>query len=155
MTPPKRKIVVNERSSSDVILNVVAVLLAVTSATFAVVTTLLGPQTSSSAYDIGKSASASGFGEPIITGSIPKTPQQTQRSFKSASRLQDGFANSNYAIRTLINDVATIDFFEGTRVRTVKAKVGDSVSGIGLIREFIRKDGYWIVSATPTDPVSR
>ena len=135
-------------SFSDIALNLGAILLAISSASFATIVILSGPQTTVSNDDNGVSQNSRGIDESIITGSIKsfsKTPLKFSNSVPGSTF---GTVYSNYAVRSIDSGVATIDFFEDTTVRTIKAQVGNYVDGIGRIKNFVQKDGVWYIMAS-------
>jgi hypothetical protein len=135
-------------SFSDIILNLGAILLAISSASFATIVIVSGPKTTVSNDNIGGSQSSRGIDESIITGSIGSASKKTQRSPNAVTGSNFGTVYSNYAVRSIDNGIATIDFFEETTVRTIRAQVGNYVDGIGRIKNFVQKDGVWYVMAS-------
>ena len=138
----------SKASFSDIILNLGAILLAISSASFATIVIVSGPQTTISNDNTGGSQSSRGEDESVITGSIGNVSNRTSRFPNIVSGSTFGTVYSNYAVRSIDNGIATIDFFNETTVRTIKARVGNYVDGIGRIKNFVQKDGVWYVLAS-------
>lgn len=150
-------------TASDIALNVVSVLLAFFSASFAGYMVMYGPpertgnpmvsvalepfetsHTKLGQYDIF---------DPIVTGSITKNDGSGKSAQSEALELFLADQHLTYKLRTIVRNTAFVDISNERSLVTLPVEVGVLIPGAGNVLRFERRDGKWIV-VTGTSEIS-
>jgi hypothetical protein len=135
-------------TAGDVVMYFASLLLAFTSAAFAAYFILIAPQTNGrGAIEIQPSYSnrtvLADAVDPIVTGSISRTTRLDSSIYEIPGS-PDQFRNTmHYKIRVQREDLAYVDFDSEYLTYTLVVRVGDTVPGIGKVRQFENRNGNW------------
>jgi hypothetical protein len=151
-------------TASDIALNVVSVVLAFFSASFAGYMVMYGPpertrngsmvsvalepfdtsRTKLGQYDIL---------DPIVTGSITKNDGSGKSAQSAALELVQANQHLSYKLRTVVRNTAYVDISNDRALVTLPVEIGAPIPGVGSVLRFERRGGKWIV-VTSTSEIS-
>ncbi|MDP1701114.1 MAG: hypothetical protein Q8L53_09210 [Aestuariivirga sp.] len=151
-------------TASDIALNVVSVVLAFFSASFAGYMVMYGPpDRSGNAPMVGVAlepfdTSRTKLGQydtldPIVTGSITKDADSGKSAKRAALELFQADQHLNYRLRTIVQNTAFIDISNDRSIVTLPVEIGVLIPGVGNVLRFERRGGKWIV-VTSTSEIS-
>lgn len=149
-------------TASDIALNVVSVVLAFFSASFAGYMVMYGPPdrdgnipTISVALE-PFDTSRTKLGQydtldPIVTGSITKAGDTGKSANRAALELFEESQHLNYKLRTIVQNTAFVDISNDRSVVTLPVEVGVLIPGVGNVLRFERRGGKWIVVTSESE----
>ena len=151
-------------TASDIALNVVSVVLAFFSASFAGYMVMYGPPDRSGNAPIVSVAlepfetSPTKLGQydtldPIVTGSITKNADSGKNAQSAALELFQADQHLTYKLRTIVRNTAFVDISNDRSIVTLPVEVGVLIPGAGNALRFERRNGKWIV-VTSTSEIS-
>lgn len=151
-------------TASDIALNVVSVVLAFFSASFAGYMVMYGPPERSGNVPMVSVAlepfdtSRTKLGQydvldPIVTGSITKDSGTGMSARSAALELYRTDQHLNYKLRTIVQNTAYVDISNDRSLVTLPVEVGVLIPGVGNVLRFERRGGKWIV-VTSTSEIS-
>lgn len=151
-------------TASDIALNVVSVVLAFFSASFAGYMVMYGPPDRTGNVPIISVAlqpfetSPTKLGQydtldPIVTGSITKDDGSGKSASRAALELFQADQHLNYRLRTIVQNTAFVDISNDRSIITLPVEVGVLIPGVGNVLRFERRGGKWIV-VTSTSEIS-
>ena len=151
-------------TASDIALNVVSVVLAFFSASFAGYMVMYGPPDGTGNIPTVSVAlepfdtSRTKLGQydtldPIVTGSITKATDTNKSANRAALELFEADQHLNYKLRTIVQNTAFVDISNGRSIVTLPVEVGVLIPGAGNVLRFERRGGRWIV-VTSTSEIS-
>jgi hypothetical protein len=151
-------------TASDIALNVVSVVLAFFSASFAGYMVMYGPPDGTGTMPTVSVAlepfdtSRNKLGQydaldPIVTGSITKAADAGQSANRAALELFETDQHLNYKLRAIVQNTAFVDISNGRSIVTLPVEVGVLIPGVGNVLRFERRGGKWIV-VTSTSEIS-
>ena len=150
-------------TASDIALNVVSVVLAFFSASFAGYMVMYGPpertgnQMVSVALEPFETSRAKlgqyDILDPIVTGSITKNDGSGKSAQSAALELVQADQHLTYKLRTIVRNTAFVDISNDRSLVTLPVEVGVLIPGVGNVLRFERRGGKWIV-VTGTSEIS-
>lgn len=150
-------------TASDIALNVVAVVLAFFSASFAGYMVMYGPpeRTGNPMVSVALEpfeTSRTKLGQydildPIVTGSITKNDGSGESAQSKALELSRENQHLTYKLRTILRNTALVDISNERSLVTLPVEVGVLIPGVGNVLRFERRGGKWIV-VTSTSEIS-
>ena len=151
-------------TASDIALNVVSVVLAFFSASFAGYMVMYGPPDGTGNIPTVSVAlepfdtTRTKLGQydtldPIVTGSITKPTDTGRSANRAALELFQADQHLNYKLRTVVRNTAFVDISNGRSIVTLPVEVGGLIPGVGNVLRFERRGGRWIV-VTSTSEIS-
>jgi hypothetical protein len=149
-------------TASDIALNVVSVVLAFFSASFAGYMVMYGPPDGANKIPAVSVAlepfdtSRTKLGQydaldPIVTGSITRDDGSGKTGNRAASELFQSGQQLNYKLRAITQNIAFVDISNGRSIATLSVEVGAPIPGIGTVQRFERRGGKWIVVTTTSE----
>ncbi|CAN0488829.1 unnamed protein product, partial [Phaeothamnion confervicola] len=143
-------------TASDIALNVVSVVLAFFSASFAGYMVMYGPPDRTGKAPVVSVAlepfetSPTKLGQydtldPIVTGSITKNADSGKSAQSAALELFQTDNHLNYKLRTIVRNTAFVDISNDRSIITLPVEVGVLIPGVGNVLRFERRSGRWIV----------
>jgi hypothetical protein len=150
-------------TASDIALNVVSVVLAFFSASFAGYMVMYGPpeRTGNAMVSVALEpfdTSRTKLGQfdildPIVTGSITKDTGAGKSAHSAALELFQADQHLNYRLRSIVQNTAFVDISNERSIVTLPVEVGVLIPGVGNVLRFERRGGKWIV-VTSTSEIS-
>ncbi len=151
-------------TAGDIAINVVSVVLAFFSASFAGYMVMYGPPERTGKTPVVSVAlepfetSTTKLGQydtldPIVTGSITKDAGSGEGASRSALELFQSDQHLNYKLRTIVRNTAFVDISNDRSIVTLPVEVGVLIPGVGNVLRFERRSGKWIV-VTSTSEIS-
>jgi hypothetical protein len=151
-------------TASDIAVNVVSVVLAFFSASFAGYMVMYGPPDGTGNIPTVSVAlepfdtSRTKLGQydtldPIVTGSITKATDTGKSANRAALELFEADQHLNYKLRSIVQNTAFVDISNGRSIVTLPVEVGVLIPGVGHVLRFERRGGKWIV-VTSTSEIS-
>jgi hypothetical protein len=151
-------------TASDIALNVVSVVLAFFSASFAGYMVMYGPPDRTGNVPVVSVAlepfetSRTKLGQydtldPIVTGSITKNADAGKSAESEALELFQADQHLTYKLRTIVRNTAFVDISNERSLVTLPVEVGVLIPGVGNVLRFERRGGKWIV-VTSTSEIS-
>jgi hypothetical protein len=151
-------------TASDIALNVVSVVLAFFSASFAGYMVMYGPPERSGKVPMVSVAlepfdrSRTKLGQydildPIVTGSITRDDGSGKSAQSAALELVQANQHLSYRLRTIVRNTAYVDISNDRSLVTLPAEVGALIPGVGNVLRFERRGGKWVV-VTSTSEIS-
>lgn len=151
-------------TASDIALNVVSVVLAFFSASFAGYMVMYGPPERSGNVPMVSVAlepfetSPTKLGQydtldPIVTGSITKDDGSGKSASRAALELFQEDPHLTYKLRSIIRNTAFVDISNDRSIVTLPVEIGVLIPGVGNVLRFERRSGKWIV-VTSTSEIS-
>ena len=150
-------------TASDIALNVVTVVLAFFSASFAGYMVMYGPpeRTGSPMVSVALEpfdTSRAKLGQydildPIVTGSITRDDGSGKSAQSAALELFQADQHLTYKLRTIVRNTAFVDISNERSLVTLPVEVGVLIPGVGNVLRFERRGGKWIV-VTSTSEIS-
>lgn len=143
-------------TAGDILLNVVSIVLAFLSASFAGYMVMYGPPDRTGDFPAVSvalqpfEASRSKLGkydmvDPIVTGSVTKSGGTGKDPRRAALDLLKADPYLKYRLRTVVQDTAFIDISNGRSSVVLPVEVGEVIPGAGNVLRFERRRGKWIV----------
>jgi hypothetical protein len=140
----------------DIALNVVSIVLAGFSATFAWYMVMYGPsdgQDGAQAVTVAlepfettrTKTGTHDMLDPIVTGSITKTDGSGKAASRGVADLLEKDQHLRYNLRTVFEDTAFVDVTNGRSVTTVPVERGAQLPGIGKVLRFEKREDKWVV----------
>jgi hypothetical protein len=151
-------------TASDIALNVVSVVLAFFSASFAGYMVMYGPPDRRGNAPMVSVAlqpfetSPTKLGQydtldPIVTGSITKDDGSGKRTNRAALELFQADQHLTYKLRSIVRNTAFVDISNNRSIVTLPVEVGVLIPGAGNVLRFERRSGKWVV-VTNTSEIS-
>jgi hypothetical protein len=150
-------------TASDIALNVVSVVLAFFSASFAGYMVMYGPpeRTGNPMVSVALEpfdTSRAKLGQydildPIVTGSITKNDGSGKSAQSAALELVQADQHLTYKLRAIVRNTAFVDISNDRSLVTLPVEVGVLIPGVGNVLRFERRGGKWIV-VTSTSEIS-
>lgn len=150
-------------TASDIALNVVSVVLAFFSASFAGYMVMYGPpeRTGNPMVSVALEpfdTSRTKLGQydildPIVTGSITKNDGSGKSAQSAALELVQADQHLTYKLRAIVRNTAFVDISNDRSLVTLPVEVGVLIPGVGNVLRFERRGGKWIV-VTSTSEIS-
>lgn len=150
-------------TTSDIALNVVSVVLAFFSASFAGYMVMYGPpeRTGNPMVSVALEpfeTSRTKLGQydildPIVTGSITRDAGAGKSAQSAALELFQADQHLTYKLRTIVQNTAFVDISNERSLVTLPVEVGVQIPGAGNVLRFERRGGKWIV-VTSTSEIS-
>jgi len=151
-------------TASDIALNVVSVVLAFFSASFAGYMVMYGPPDRTGNVPVVSVAlepfetSRTKLGQydildPIVTGSITRDDGSGKSANSAALELFQADQHLTYKLRTIVRNTAFVDISNDRSIVTLPVEVGVLIPGVGNVLRFERRSGKWIV-VTSTSEIS-
>ena len=151
-------------TASDIALNVVSVVLAFFSASFAGYMVMYGPPDRNGDIPTVSVAlepfdtTRTKLGQydtldPIVTGSITKAADTGRSANRAALELFEADQHLNYKLRAIVQNTALVDISNGRSIVTLPVEVGVLIPGAGNVLRFERRGGKWII-VTSTSEIS-
>jgi hypothetical protein len=151
-------------TASDIALNVVSVVLAFFSASFAGYMVMYGPpdrtrdpsKVSVALQPFDTSRAKLGqydILDPIVTGSITRNDGSGKSAQSAALELVQANQHLSYKLRTIVRNTAYVDISNDRSLVTLPVEVGVLIPGVGDVLRFERRGGKWIV-VTSTSEIS-
>jgi hypothetical protein len=150
-------------TASDIALNVVSVVLAFFSASFAGYMVMYGPPERSGNAMVSVAlepfdTSRTKLGQydildPIVTGSITRNDGAGKSAQSAALELVQANQHLSYKLRTIVRNTAYVDISNDRSLVTLPVEVGVLIPGVGNVLRFERRGGKWIV-VTSTSEIS-
>lgn len=150
-------------TASDIALNVVSVVLAFFSASFAGYMVMYGPpeRAGNSMVSVALEpfeTSHAKLGQydildPIVTGSITRDDGSGKSAQSEALELFQADQHLTYKLRTIVRNTAFVDISNERSLVTLPVEVGVLIPGAGNVLRFERRGGKWIV-VTSTSEIS-
>jgi hypothetical protein len=149
-------------TASDIALNVVSVVLAFFSASFAGYMVMYGPPERNGDPSMVSVAlkpfdtSRAKLGkydilDPIVTGSITKNDGSGKSAQSAALELVQASQHLSYKLRTIVRNTAYVDISNERALVTLPVEVGVPIPGVGNVLRFERRGGKWIVVTHTTE----
>lgn len=150
-------------TASDIALNVVSVVLAFFSASFAGYMVMYGPpeRTGNPMVSVALEpfeTSHTKLGQydildPIVTGSITRDDGSGKSAQSAALELFQADQHLTYRLRAIVRNTALVDMSNERSLVTLPVEVGVLIPGAGKVLRFERRGGKWIV-VTSTSEIS-
>lgn len=151
-------------TAGDIALNVVSVVLAFFSASFAAYMVMYGPPDGTGNIPTVSVAlepfdtSRTKLGQydtldPIVTGSVTKAADTGKSANRAALELFEADQHLSYKLRAIVKNTAFVDISNGRSIVTLPVEVGVLIPGVGNVLRFERRGGKWIV-VTSTSEIS-
>jgi hypothetical protein len=151
-------------TAGDIALNVVSVVLAFFSASFAGYMVMYGPPDRNGNLPMVSVAlepfdtSRIKLGQydildPIVTGSITKDAGSGKSAQSAALELVQANQHLSYRLRTIVRNTAYVDISNDRSLVTLPVELGVLIPGVGNVLRFERRGGKWIV-VTSTSEIS-
>lgn len=150
-------------TASDIALNVVSVVLAFFSASFAGYMVMYGPpeRTGNPMVSVALEpfeTSHAKLGQhdmldPIVTGSITRDDGSGKSAQSEALELFQADQHLTYKLRTIVRNTAFVDISNERSLVTLPVEVGVLIPGAGNVLRFERRGAKWIV-VTSTSEIS-
>ena len=151
-------------TASDIALNVVSVVLAFFSASFAGYMVMYGPPERSGngstvsvalePFDTSRTKLGQyDILDPIVTGSITKSDGSGKSAQSAALELVQANQHLSYKLRTIVRNTAYVDISNDRSLVTLPVEIGVLIPGVGNVLRFERRGGKWIV-VTSTSEIS-
>ena len=140
----------------DMALNLVSIVLAGFSASFAWYMVMYGPSDGQDGaqavtvalepFDTTRSKTGThDMLDPIVTGSITKTDSGGKSASRGVVNLLEKDQHLRYNLRTVFEDTAFVDVTNGRSVITVPVEKVAQLPGIGKVLRFEKRNDRWIV----------
>ena len=140
----------------DIALNVVSIVLAGFSASFAWYMAMYGPSDGNDSaqavtvalepFDTTRTKlGRHDLLDPIVTGSVTKPAGSGKEASRGAADLQQKDQHLRYNLRSVFHDTAFVDVTNGRSVITVPVERGALLPGIGKVLRFEKRQDRWIV----------
>ena len=149
-------------TAGDIALNVVSIVLAFFSASFAGYMVMYGPPErtgNNPAVSVALEpfdTSRTKLGQydtldPIVTGSITKAADAGKSANRAALEFFEADQHLNYKLRAVVRNTAFVDISNGRSIVTLPVEVGVLIPGVGNVLRFERRGGKWIVVTSASE----